>query len=72
MRLTTASLPVGKYGAIISKQDILDKAIGSFGVDKLLGRLFVKDMVKCEGFSIVGIVEFNEANLVILLIGLDD
>jgi hypothetical protein len=72
MGLATASLPVGKYGAIISKQDILDKAICSFGVDKLLCRLLVKDMVKGEGFSIVGIVKFNEANLVILLIGLHD
>jgi hypothetical protein len=72
MRLPTASLAIGKYGAIISKQDILDKAICSFGVDKLLRRLLVKDMVKGEGFSIVGIVEFNEANLIILLIGLDD
>lgn len=72
MRLATASLPVCKYGAIISEQDILHKAIGSFGIDKLLDRLFVKDMVESEGFSIVGIVEFNEPNLVILLIGLHD
>ena len=72
MRLPTSSLPISKYSAIISKQDILYKAICSFGVNKLLHRLLVKDMVKGEGFSIVGIIEFNEANLIILLICLHD
>jgi hypothetical protein len=72
MGLATASLAIGKYRPIIPQQYILDQAIGSFGIDELLGGVFIKDMIESERFSIVGIVEFDETNLVVLLVGLDD
>ena len=72
MGLATARLPIGEDGSVVAQEDVLYKAICSFRVYKLLCRVLGKHMIKSEIFCVVRIVCFDQLDLVVLLVGMDD
>ena len=72
MCFTASGLSIGENGTIIAEQYVLYKAIRSFRIDQFLLGFFVKYMIKCKGFGIIGIIKFKEVDLIIFLVGLND
>lgn len=72
MCFTAAGLSIGENGSIVAQQNVFYQTVGSFRVDKLLLATLIKHIIICKGFSIVGIIGFDQSQLINLLIDLDD